>query len=75
MDCVIQNNINSSKLTGTGANGYGARSGVELSMGGALVTEVVLTFVFVLAILGVTSNGKTSAIFAGGKDLRRNCRL
>lgn len=52
--------LNSENLTGAGANGYGALSGVGLSMGGALVTEIVLTFVFVIAILGVTSSEKTS---------------
>lgn len=52
--------LNSERLTGTGANGYEALSGVGLSMGGALVTEIILTFVFVMAILGVTSSEKTS---------------
>lgn len=54
--------LNSERLTGTGANGYGVLSGVGLSMGGALVTEIILTFVFVMAILGVTSSEKTSHI-------------
>lgn len=53
---------NSESLTGTGANGYGTLSGVGLSMGGALATEIILTFVFVMAILGVTSSEKTSHI-------------
>jgi aquaporin Z len=52
----------SEKLTGTGANGYGALSGVGLSVGGALVTEIILTFVFVMTILGVTSSEKTAPI-------------
>lgn len=52
------------KLTGAGANGYGALSAVGLSGGGACVVELVLTLVFVMAILGVTSNEKTSP-FAG----------
>lgn len=51
---------NSDKLSGTGANGYGALSGVGLGFNGAIVVEVVLTFVFVMTILGVTSSEKTS---------------
>lgn len=51
---------NSEKLTGTGANGYGDLSGVGLNLGGALVVELILTFVFVMTILGVTSHEKTS---------------
>lgn len=46
--------------TGLGQNGYGAESAVGLSMGGAFVVEVVLTFVFILTIIGVTSSAKTS---------------
>lgn len=52
----------SEKLSGTGANGYGALSGVGLNLGGALVVEIILTFVFVMTILGVTSSPKTSHI-------------
>lgn len=46
--------------TGLGQNGFGAQSGVGLSLAGALVVEVLLTFVFVLTIIGVTSSAKTS---------------
>ncbi len=52
----------SDKLSGYGANGYGALSGVGLNMAGAIVVEVVLTFVFIMTILGVTSNKATSHI-------------
>ncbi len=52
----------SQTLSGTGANGYGALSGVGLSMTGALVVEIVLTFVFVMTILGVTASEKTANI-------------
>ena len=48
--------------TGLGANGYEAASSVGLSCGGAFVVEVILTFVFVMTILGVTSSEKTSSI-------------
>ncbi len=47
-------------LDGSGANGYGAASAVGLNMGGAIIVEIVLTFFFVMTILGVTRNGKTS---------------
>lgn len=53
---------NAAGLSGTGANGYGALSGVGLSFSGAVVVEVLLTFVFVMTILGVTSSEKTSSI-------------
>lgn len=38
-----------------GANGYGVLSAVNISAFGAFITEVVLTFVFIYLILGVTS--------------------
>jgi aquaporin Z len=47
-------------LSGYGANGYGTLSGVGLDMTGAVVVEIFLTFVFVMTILGVTSNRETS---------------
>ena len=47
-------------LRGFGANGYGELSGVGLSMVGALAVEVILTFVFIMTILRVTDNEKTS---------------
>jgi len=51
-----------SAANGLGQNGFGEQSGLGLSMGGALVVEVVLTFVFVLTILNVTASEKTSHI-------------
>lgn len=47
-------------LRGFGANGYGELSGVGLNMIGALAVEVILTFVFIMTILRVTDNEKTS---------------
>jgi aquaporin Z len=41
--------------TGLGTDGYGSKSLVDLNLGGALVTEVVLTFIFVLVVLAATS--------------------
>ena len=46
--------------TGLGCNGFDAASSTGLTMTGAIVVEVILTCVFVLTILGVTADGKTS---------------
>ncbi len=48
--------------TGLGANGYGMASYVGLSAAGALIVEIILTFVFVLTILRVTASNKTAHI-------------
>lgn len=53
---------NTTKLHGLGANGFAQLSGVGLSMGGAFVVETVLTFVFVMTILGVTANPKNASV-------------
>lgn len=45
-----------------GANGYGALSATNISLWGAIVTEIVLTCVFVYTILGVTSDSKKSSV-------------
>ena len=45
-----------------GANGYGALSATNISLIGAICTEVVLTFVFIYTILGVTSDKKFDSI-------------
>ena len=47
-------------LSGYGVNGYGALSSTDLSLSGAIVVEIILTYVFVMAILGVTSSDKTN---------------
>ncbi len=47
--------------TGLGTNGFDTLSYVGLSLDGAFAVEMILTFVFVLAIFGVTSNDKTSS--------------
>lgn len=47
-------NLGSVVQTGLGQNGFGNASAVGLSVGGALIVEIILTFVFVLTILGVT---------------------
>ena len=45
-----------------GANGYAALSATNISVIGAILTEVVLTFVFVYTILGVTSDKKYAPV-------------
>ena len=59
---IGQSNLGGVAATGLGANGYGAASSVGLSATGAFIVEVVLTFVFLMTILGVTSGEKTSAL-------------
>ena len=49
-------------VNGLGANGFGAASSVNISMLGAILVEVVLTFVFIYTILGVTSDDKKSSV-------------
>lgn len=43
---------------GMGTNGYGELSATNITVPGAFIAEVVLTFVFVFAICGVTSKEK-----------------
>lgn len=45
-----------------GANGYGAASATNISVGGAFLVEVILTFVFVYTILGVTADPKKGSV-------------
>lgn len=45
-----------------GANGYNELSATGVTLAGALITEVVLTFVFIYTILGVTSDEKYSNV-------------
>ena len=49
-------------VTGLGANGFAENSSVNLSMFGAIIVEIILTFVFIYTILGVTSSEKFSAV-------------
>ena len=48
--------------TGLGQNGFGAASSVKLNVVGAIIVEIILTFVFVFTVLGVTKSEKTSAV-------------
>lgn len=47
---------------GLGANGFGEASAVNINMWGAILVEVILTFVFIYTILGVTSDEKKSSV-------------
>ena len=49
-------------VQGLGANGFDSLSGVGLNMFGAIIVEVVLTFVFIYTILGVTSDDNKSSV-------------
>ena len=44
----------SSSEVGLGTNGYGSASTIGVALGGALLAEVVLTFLFVFVVLAVT---------------------
>lgn len=56
--------INNTTLgnVGLGANGYGELSAVGLSLIGAIIVEIIATFIFVFAILGVTDDDKYEKI-------------
>ena len=47
---------------GLGANGFGEQSLANVNMWGAIAVEVVLTFVFIFTILGVTSDRKKASV-------------
>ena len=48
--------------SGLGANGFGELSAVNINMLGAIITEVILTFVFIYTILGVTSDENKGSV-------------
>ena len=45
-----------------GANFYGAASANNITLLGAIVTEIVLSFVFIYTILGVTADNKKASV-------------
>ena len=54
--------------TGLGQNGFGTASSVGLNVIGAIIVEIILTFVFVFTVLGVTKkveNGAVAGIVIG----------
>lgn len=55
---------NGSAIGGFASNGYGDHSPGKYSMGAAMVCEIVMTFIFLLVILGATDN-KAPKGFAG----------
>ena len=48
--------------TGLGQNGFGSASSVGLDVVGAILVEIILTFVFVLTVLGVTKKAENGAV-------------
>lgn len=48
--------------TGLGQNGFGSASSVGLDVIGAILVEIILTFVFVLTVLGVTKKAENGAV-------------
>lgn len=50
------------ETVGLGANGFDTASLLNINMIGAIIVEVVLTFVFIYTILGVTSDEKKSSV-------------
>ncbi len=48
--------------TGLGADGYGEHSPIGLNTGGAFLVEVILTFIFVLAVLAVTRRVENATV-------------
>ena len=50
------------KFIGLGANTYGDLASSGITMLGALVTEVILTFVFVFCVMGVTKDKKKDSV-------------
>lgn len=49
-------------MTGLGQNGFGAASAVGLNAIGAIIVEIILTFVFVFTVLGVTKKAENGAV-------------
>ena len=48
--------------TGLGQNGFGDASSVGLNVVGAIIVEIILTFVFVFTVLGVTKKAENAAV-------------
>ena len=48
-------------VIGLGTNGFDSASAAGISMAGALLVEILLTFIFVISALGVTSTKATAA--------------
>lgn len=48
--------------TGLGQNGFGSASLVGIDVIGAIIVEIILTFVFVFTVLGVTKKAENGAV-------------
>lgn len=59
---IINNSELNVDITGLGANGFDSASAIGLNMIGAIIVEIILTFVFIYTILGVTSDEKKSSV-------------
>jgi aquaporin Z len=57
---------------GFASNGYGEHSPGGYSLTAALITEVVMTFMFLIVILGAT-HGRASPGFGGSRSASRSC--
>ena len=55
-------NLGGYMTTGLGANGFGSASSVGLNVVGAIIVEIILTFVFVFTVLGVTKKSENGAV-------------
>ena len=49
-------------VTGLGQNGFGSASSIGLDIIGAIIVEIILTFVFVFTVLGVTKKAENSTV-------------
>ncbi|MFD0872260.1 MIP/aquaporin family protein [Paenibacillus residui] len=49
-------------VTGLGQNGFGEGYGIGITAGMAFIVEIVLTFIFIYVILGVTSDSANSHV-------------
>ncbi len=59
---VVHGASSYTRSMGLGTDGYGSHSMVGLNAGGAIGTEVILTFVFVLVILAVTRRASNATV-------------
>ena len=48
--------------TGLGQNGFGSASSVGINVIGAIIVEIIMTFVFVFTVLGVTKRAENTAV-------------
>lgn len=59
---MVSSGVENIAQTGLGVNGFGSASMANVGMWGAILVEVILTFVFIYTILGVTSDEKKSSV-------------